>query len=53
MLVQTNLKILSVFPELTMHAVNYFTRENAQVHSQPMSEITETHLYYTKVLLLP
>ena len=30
-----------------------FLRENTQVPPQPMPEIPETHLYYTKVLLPP
>ena len=29
------------------------TRDNAQVPPQSMPEISETHLYYTKVLLPP
>ena len=30
-----------------------YWRDNAQVPAQPMLEISETHLYYTKVLLPP
>ena len=33
--------------------MGYKNRDNAQVPPQPMPEISEIHLYYTKVLLPP
>ena len=46
------LMLLNLFVIIS-HSLTINIRDNAQVPPQPMPEIPETHLYYTKVLLPP
>ena len=50
---KSNISCSTKSTNVTLLDNNTGQRDNAQVPPQPMPKISETHLYYTKVLLPP